>query len=195
MERRLAAILAADVVGYSKLMAEDEAGTLAAVSGIITKLVEPLVVKNNGRIVKLMGDGILAEFGSALDAVGCAILWQEKIDEIGRNIQFRIGINLGDIIIQDGDIFGNGVNVAARLEAIADPRCICVSDDIYRQVKGKVESKFHDMGLQQLKNVEDLVRVYQINAHANEQEVQKVDGDVFAVPDKPSIAVLPFDNM
>ena len=120
MERRLAAILAADVVGYSKMMEKDEAGTLTALSGLIKEFIEPLVASNNGRIVKFMGDGILAEFGSVVDAVSCAIAWQGKITEKDNNLQFRIGINLGEIIIQGDDIFGTGVNVASRLEGLAN---------------------------------------------------------------------------
>ena len=162
MERRLAAILAADVVGYSKLMGIDEAGTLSELSRLIKEFIEPLIAEHNGRIVKFMGDGILAEFGSVVDAVTCAIAWQGKVTEKNSNLLFRIGINLGEIIIQDDDIFGNGVNIAARLEALANAGSICVSDDVYRQAKGKVESVFEDIGEQQLKNIDEPVRVYRV---------------------------------
>ena len=158
MERRLAVILAADVVGYSKMMGKDEEGTLLALSHLIEELIDPLIAKHNGRIVKLMGDGILAEFGSVVDAVTCAIAWQEKVTEKNNNFKYRIGINLGEIIIQDDDIFGNGVNIAARLEALANAGGICVSDDVYRQAKGKLDCIFEDIGEQQLKNIDEPVR-------------------------------------
>ena len=124
MERRLAAILAADVVGYSRLMAADEAGTLARVSRLRKEQLEPLIERHRGRVFKLMGDGILVEFASVVDAVSCAIAWQNSL--AGDDLLFRIGVNLGDVMVEDGDIYGNGVNVAARLEAIADPGSICL---------------------------------------------------------------------
>ncbi len=158
MERRLAAILAADVVGYSRLMGEDEAGTLAILSRMRKERIEPLIAEHRGRIVKLMGDGILAEFASVVDAVSCAIAWQKSIAEQG--LQFRIGVNLGDIIIEDGDIYGHGVNVAARLEEIAEPGGICISGNVFEQIDGKVDHVFADLGEHQVKNISKPVRVY-----------------------------------
>lgn len=197
MERRLAAIFAADVVGYSKMMEKDEAGTLSALSGLIKEFIEPLVTSHNGRIVKFMGDGILAEFGSVVDAVTCAIAWQGKITEKDSNLQFRIGINLGEIIIQDDDIFGTGVNVASRLEGLSIAGGICISDDVYRQIKGNLEFVFEDMGEQQLKNIDEPVRTYrlgdQIQSQANEPDM--IQERRLTLSEKPSIAVLPFDNM
>ena len=137
MERRLAAILAADVVGYTRLMGADEAGTLRRLTDLREKILEPLIAEHHGRVVKLMGDGLLVEFGSAVDSVACAIAWQDRmalheIDrDTGTTLQFRIGINLGDIIVAGDDIHGDGVNIAARLEGLAQPGGICLSDDIY----------------------------------------------------------------
>jgi adenylate cyclase len=197
LERRLAAILAADVVSYSTLMEKDEAGTLASLSSCISGFIEPLIAQHKGRVVKLMGDGILAEFASAIDAVECAIAWQNNDEKTDREdlIQFRIGVNLGDIIIQNDDIFGHGVNIAARLEGLANPGGICVSEDIYRQVKGKIVTDFADIGKQTLKNVEEPVRVYRINAGLHSIEPLKGAAKSVEPREKPSIAVLPFDNM
>jgi TolB-like protein/class 3 adenylate cyclase/Flp pilus assembly protein TadD len=201
LERRLAVILAADVAGYSKSMEEDEAGTLSALSFLVQDLIKPLIAKCNGRIVKLMGDGILAEFNSVVDAIKCGIEWQEKNSALKSNrLQFRIGINLGEIIVQDNDIFGNGVNTAARLEGIAPPGGICISDDVYRQAKGKINIKFEDMGEQTLKNIEEPVRVFRITAGDRKNQEKVVGSDTSTSVDtslsnKPSIAVLPFDNM
>lgn len=158
MERRLAAILAADVVGYSRLMGEDEAGTLAILSRLRKERIEPLIAEHRGRIVKLMGDGILAEFASVVDAVNCAIVWQTTIAE--EDLRFRVGVNLGDIIIEDDDIYGNGVNVAARLQEIAEPGGICISGNVFEQVDGKVGNVFVDLGEHQVKNIAKSVRVY-----------------------------------
>lgn len=197
MKRRLAAILAADVVGYTKLMGYDEEGTHSALSQLIDELISPLIANHNGRLVKLMGDGVLAEFGSVIDAVTCAITWQEKIKAENSFIQFRIGINLGEILIKNGDIFGNGVNIAARLEALADSGGICVSDDVFRQARGKVEAVFHDMGEQRLKNVAESIRTYSIGSQGSAQPGESANTFQceLALPNKPSIAVLPFDNM
>jgi class 3 adenylate cyclase len=150
MERRLAAILAADVVGYTRLMGEDETGTLERLKSLRRELVQPKITERGGRIVKLMGDGLLAEFPSVVEAVQCAIDIQQEMAERepdisdDRRIRLRIGINLGDIIVEGSDIYGDGVNVAARLEALADPGGICVSGDAYRQAKGKIEAGFED---------------------------------------------------
>ncbi len=161
MERRLAAILAADVVGYSRLMRSDEAGTLAALKSCESGLIEPVVARNNGRIVKRMGDGFLVEFGSAVDAVECALAWQGISNAAeGTPIRFRIGVNLGDIIFQDDDIYGDGVNVAARLEGLADAGGICIASVVHDQVRRKVEATFTDLGDQALKNIDEPVRVF-----------------------------------
>lgn len=197
MESRLAAILAADVVGYSKLMGKDETGTLSALTNLINEFITPLITSHNGRIVKLMGDGVLAEFGSVVDAVACAIVWQGKIAEKNSLLKFRIGINLGEIIIQDNDIFGNGVNIAARLEGLATTGGICISDDVFRQAKGKVDCAFTDIGEQQLKNVDDPVRAYRVGEQSLTQtsELGNAALKSLTLPDKPSLAVLPFTNM
>lgn len=145
MPRRLAAILAADVVGYSRLMGADEAGTLERLKSLRKELVQPRIIARSGRIVKLMGDGLLAEFPSVVEAVQCAVEIQEGVAERDpdlprdRRIRLRIGVNLGDIIVEGNDIYGDGVNVAARLESLAEPRGICLSGDAYRQVRGKLD--------------------------------------------------------
>jgi adenylate cyclase len=152
VERRLAAVLAADVAGYSRLMGADEEGTLARLKAIRKALVDPYIAAHRGRIVKTTGDGLLVEFASAVDAVRCAVEVQRGMT--GQNtdlsqdvrIEFRIGIHVGDIITDDNDIFGDGVNIAARLEGIAEPGGICLSDDAYRQIRGKLEVAFDDMG-------------------------------------------------
>ena len=147
LQRRSAAILAADVVGYSRLMAADEGGTLAALTTCRRELIDPMIAKHGGRIVKLMGDGALVEFASVVDAVECAVAIQRAMREINadgsedRSMVFRIGINLGDVIIEGDDIYGDGVNLAARLEGIADPGGIAISEDAWRQVRGKVNSQ------------------------------------------------------
>ena len=167
--RRLAAILSADVVGYSRLMGIDEAGTLDALRAHRAELIDPAIVEHNGRIVKLMGDGLLVEFASAIDAVECAVAIQQGMaarnakvpDE--RMVVFRIGINLGDVIIEGDDIHGDGVNVAARLQELAEPGGVFVSGTIFEQVDGKVDQSFVDLGNQQIKNINKLVRVYSVS--------------------------------
>ena len=145
VERRLAAILAVDVVGYSRLVGDDEAGTIARLKSLRQELVEPLIAERRGRVVKLMGDGALVEFASAVDAVECAVAIQKGIAEReaaepeDRRIAFRICINLGDIIVEDGDILGDGVNVASRLEGVAEPGGICLSQPVHKQIKGKLD--------------------------------------------------------
>ena len=201
MDRRLAAILAADVVGYTRLMGADEAGTLRRLTDLRKKILEPLITKHHGRVVKLMGDGLLVEFGSAVDSVACAIAWQDSVAlhgidrDTGTMLQFRIGINLGDIIVEGDDIHGDGVNIAARLEGLAQPGGICLSDDIYRHTKGKTEAEFEDMGEQELKNVADPVRVYRVTTEQTVTTAPTRATEPLPLPDKPSIAVLPFDNM
>ena len=194
--RRLAAIVAADVAGYSRLMGLDEVGTARTLREH-RKVTDALVAKHGGRIVKTTGDGVLLEFHSVVDAVECAVAVQAVMAERNqgvpedRRMLFRIGINLGDILIEGEDILGDGVNVAARLENIAEPGGICISDDAYRQVLGKVSAQFVDEGEQQLKNISRRVRVYRVLPQGAADEIRPQ----LAVPDKPSIAVLPFDNM
>jgi len=201
LERRLTAILAADVVGYSRLMGEDEAGTLERLKSLRKELVQPKIADRKGRVVKLMGDGLLAEFPSVVEAVQCAIDIQQSMigreselpDE--RRIRLRIGVNLGDIIVDGTDIYGDGVNVAARLETLAYPDGICVSGDVFRYVKGKVKAEFEDLGEKELKNVSEPVRVYRITALGLDRPFGQSQTEPLPLPDKPSIAVLPFDNM
>src|SRR6476659_4029400 len=193
VERRLAAILAGDVAGYSRLMGADEEGTLARLNAHRRELLEPMIAEHRGRIVKRTGDGILVEFGSAVDATRCAIEQQRGMalrnvhEPADRRIELRIGIHVGDIIIDEGDIFGDGVNIAARLEGIAQPGGICVSDDAYRQVRGKVDASFEDWGEQQLKNIKQKVRAHQFRPDGGATYAEAP-----ALPERPSIAVLPF---
>jgi adenylate cyclase len=174
VRRRLAAILAADVVGYSRLMGADEEGTLASFNAHFSELVSPTIADHHGRIIKTTGDGILAEFDSVVDAVRCAILWQQEMHEreagvpVSRRIQFRIGINLGDVIIQDSDVFGDGVNIAARMEGLADPGGICISGTAYDHLHGKLPISFVDMGEQAVKNITRPIRAYRITDGASD---------------------------
>ena len=193
--RKLAAILAADVVGYSKLMGEDEAGTLAALKAQRRDIFDPRTKKHGGRIVKLMGDGVLVEFPSVVDAVECAIEIQEALTSDDGPIKLRVGVNLGDVLVDGDDIYGDGVNLAARLEALAEPGGVCVSDVVYQNIHSKVSASFEDLGEQELKNFEKPVRVYRLIADAAPPAVEDVSGEELSLPDKPSIAVLPFTNM
>ncbi len=174
MERRLAAILAADVVGYSRLMGEDEAGTYVALRTLREELIEPQLAAHDGRIIKLMGDGVLAEFASAVNAVNCAAAIQRELAELNvdptsaRPIQLRIGINLGDVIVEQNDLYGDGVNIAARLESVAAPGGICVSRNVYEQARNKVNFRFRDLGEQEVKNIADPVRVYAVSLDGEE---------------------------
>jgi adenylate cyclase len=195
VERRLAAILAADVAGYSRLMGNDEEGTLTALKACRRELIDPKISEHRGRIVKTTGDGALAEFASAVDAVRCSMEIQRAmaernaaIPEDGR-IEFRIGINVGDIIIDEGDIYGDGVNIAARVETLATPGSICLSDHAYQQIKGKLALEVSDMGEQQLKNIAEPIRIYGVRLEGITLRPSP------ALPDKPSVAVLPFTNM
>jgi adenylate cyclase len=195
MERRLTAILAADVVGYSRLMTIDETGTLAALTSLRKNLVNPKISEHNGRIVKLTGDGMLIEFPSVVSAVACAVDIQSAMrarnaTEPAGRIEFRIGINLGDIIVEDGDIFGDGVNVAARLEGIAPIGGIAVSQSVRDHVGKRLDLAFEDMGERRLKNIEAPIRVYSISV-----EHTSTDGAASAGQERPSVAVLPFVNM
>jgi len=196
-ERRLAAILATDVVGYSRLMGIDEEGTLTRLNAHRREFLEPKIAEYHGRIVKRTGDGILIEFASAVDAARCAVEIQRGMSERNepvspdRHIVLRIGIHVGDIILEDGDIFGDGVNIAARLEGIAAPGGICISDDAFRQVRDKIDIAFEDAGERQLKNIARPVKVYlgQLGNTPTKAET------VSAASNRPSIAVLPFQNM
>ncbi len=202
MERRLTAILAADVVGYSRLIRADEEGTLTSLNAIRKELVDPKIAEHQGRIVKLMGDGMLAEFGSAIGAVKMAAEAQQAITQRNselpedRRIEFRIGVNLGDVVIDGDDIYGDGVNLAARLEALAEPGGICISAAVYDQVRDKLDMPFRDMGEQNVKNIDRPVRVWQwVAGTAPGTAGSPASSSPLALPDKPSIAVLPFDNI
>jgi TolB-like protein len=196
VERRLAAIMAADIAGYSLLMGEDEEGTLAALKALRAELTDPKIADHRGRIVKTTGDGLLVEFPSVVDAVRCAVELQRAMaarnDGVARErrIEFRVGINLGDVIIDEQDIYGDGVNVAARLEAMAAPGGICVSRVVRDQVQDKVDFGFEDLGEQQVKNITRPVHVYRVSI--DEPASTKAP---LPLPDKPSLAVLPFQNM
>ncbi|TPK94194.1 tetratricopeptide repeat protein [Mesorhizobium sp. B2-4-14] len=199
-QRRLAAILAADVVGYSRLMGRDESGTLSAFKTHRHDLVDAKIAEHQGRIVKLTGDGLLVEFLSVVNAVACATDIQHKMRErnadvpADRRIEFRIGINLGDIIIEDDDIFGDGVNIAARIESIARPGGVAVSGSVRDSLGNRLALSFEDTGEQRLKNIERPVRVYNVNLFPDAPFLQPA-GVASVANEKPSIAVLPFDNM
>jgi TolB-like protein/class 3 adenylate cyclase len=196
--RRLAAILAADVAGYSRLMGADEEGTHERLKAHLRELVDPKIKEHRGRIVKNTGDGFLAEFASVVDAVRCAVEVQrgmiDREPEVpdDQRTKFRIGINLGDVIVEEHDIFGDGVNVAARLEALAEPGGICVSRVVRDQVRDKLDFAFEDLGEQQVKNIARPVRVYRVGSAAMPKAAAS---PVLPLPDKPSIAVLPFANL
>ncbi|MGH6881266.1 MAG: adenylate/guanylate cyclase domain-containing protein [Hypericibacter sp.] len=198
-QRRLAAILAADVVGYSRLMQRDEAGTLAALKARRSEILQPTVSKHHGRIVKLMGDGALIEFGSAVDAVECAARLQQAMDAANASVAqdgqivLRIGINLGDVLVEGGDLYGDGVNIAARLEALADPGGVFLSRTVFNYVKGKTRLEFEDLGERSLKNMAEPVQVYRVSGLATPL-LPAVSGKPLT-PSRPSIAVLPFLNM
>ena len=197
-QRRLAAIVSADVVGYSRLMGVDEAGTLAALRNHRAELIDGKIAEHGGRIVKTMGDGLLLEFPSVVDATQCVIDVQQAmtkrndaIDE-DKRIVFRIGVHLGDLIVEGDDIFGDGINVAARLEAFCEAGGIAISGTVHENISGRIEAGFVDAGDQQLKNISRPVRVWQWTPTASSIAVPS---EALALPDKPSIAVLPFDNM
>jgi adenylate cyclase len=199
VERRLTAILAADVAGYSRLTGMDEEGTHVQLKEHLHALVDPKISEHRGRVVKNTGDGLLAEFSSAVDAVRCAVDVQRGMSERNakvpqdKRIEFRVGINVDDIIIDEGDIFGDGVNIAARLEGLAEPGGICVSSRVQEDVRGKLDIQFEDMGEQQLKNIEHPVWVYQVRLSGTGSEPRAKP--TLALPDNPSIAVLPFQNL
>ena len=181
VERRLAAILAADVAGYSRLMGADEEGTLTRLKAHRRELVDPKIAEHRGRIVKTTGDGLLVEFASVVDAIRCAVEIQREMAErnadapVDRRIEYRIGINVGDIIIDESDIFGDGVNVAARLEALAEPGGICVSRMVREQVRDKLALSFADMGEQQVKNIARPVRAYRVVTDAAVRVAAQID--------------------
>jgi adenylate cyclase len=199
VERKLAAVLAADVAGYSRLMGADEEGTLRRLNALRTEVIDPTIAEHHGRIVKTTGDGLLVEFASVVDAMRCAIAWQTAM--VDRNttvpgdsrIEFRIGVNLGDIIIAGDDIYGDGVNIAARLEAIAEPGGICIERSVLTQSRGKVDFPVEDIGEQALKNIAQPVHVLRVLAE--EKPMPEPDSPALSPLDKPSIAVLPFQNM
>ena len=201
VQRRLAAILAADVAGYSRLMGADEEGTLAALKELRRDLADPKIKEHRGRIVKTTGDGLLVEFASVVDAVRCAVEVQREMAARNagvpedRRIQFRIGINLGDIISDGRDIYGDGVNVAARLEALAEPGGICVNRVVRDQVRDKLDFAFEDAGEQRVKNIARPLRVYHVRPGQVAGEAMSAAQPQLALPDKPSLAVLPFTNM
>src|SRR5262245_47342077 len=195
IQRRLAAILAADVVGYSRLMEADEAGTLAALKARRKEILGPLVAKYHGRVFKVTGDGVMVEFGSAVNAVHCAVELQEAFTSAnaglpdGSHILVRIGVNLGDVMVEGSDLYGDGVNIAARLEGISKPRGILISSTAYYYVRNKIKVDFEDLGLQTLKNISNPVRAYRVTSAPGAAPAPKTGTD------KPSIAVLPFTNM
>ena len=201
--RRLAAILAADVVGYSRLMGVDEEGTLAELKAHRRELIDPLITQHQGRIVKTTGDGLLLEFASVVDAVRCAVVMQQGMEsrnanvEESRRIRFRVGINLGDVIVEGDDIFGDGVNVAARLEALAEPGQICVSATVREHVAEKLPIGFADLGQHSVKNIARPIHVFRIVTRIEPKNISLADPEhaSLTIPDRPSIAVLPFTNL
>jgi adenylate cyclase len=206
VERRLAAVLAADIVGYDRLMGTGAEDTQSRLKEIRKALVHPAIAAHRGRIVKTTGEGMLVEFASAVDAVRGAVAFQRSMAEQNQNhpqeqrIEFRMGLHVGDIIIDDDDIFGDSVNIAVRLLSLAQPGGTCVSDDAYRQIRGKVESAFDDLGAQVLKNIAEPMRVWRINPDGQrvlsaQPASPATAAPALALPDKPSIAVLPFQNM
>jgi adenylate cyclase len=201
LERRLAAIMAADMVGYSRLVAADEIGTITRHKSHRRDLIDPRITSHGGRIVKATGDGLLAEFQSAVGAVECATEIQKAVaagessEPKARRISYRIGINVGDIIVDEGDVFGDGVNVAARLEQLADPGGLCISDAVFQSVKSKLSLGFEDLGLTAIKNVPDKVHIYRLRLENDVSQDRTPPSEGLVPPDKPSIAILPFDNL
>jgi len=198
--RRLAAILATDVAGYSRLMGADEEGTLERLKALRRELVDPKIAEHHGRIVKTTGDGLLVEFASVVDAVRCAVAVQQAMPErntsvaADNHIELRIGINLGDVIVEGDDLYGDGVNIAARIEALADAGGVFVSNTVHDHVRDRLPFVFEDLGEQQVKNIARPVRVYRVR-DPGAAAASKPPAPVLPLPDKPSIAVLPFANM
>jgi TolB-like protein len=199
VERRLAAILAADVAGYSRLMGVDEEGTLERLKALRRELLDPKIAEHNGRMVKTTGDGVLVEFASVVDAVRCAVAVQQAMAErntgaaADNRIELRIGINLGDVIVEGDDLYGDGVNIAARIEALADPGDVFVSNTVHDHVRDRLPFVFEDLGEQYVKNIARPVRVYRVRDISG--AAKAAPAPVLPLPDKPSIAVLPFANM
>ena len=200
--RRLAAILAADVAGYSRLMGADEEGTLERLKALRSELFDPKFAEHRGRIVKTTGDGLLVEFASVVDAVRCAVEVQQAMSErdtdvaADSRIELRIGINLGDVIVEGDDLYGDGVNIAARIEALADPGGVFVSNTVHDQVRDRLPFLFEDLGEQQVKNIARPVRVYRVrDAGAAAKSQSGLAPPALPLPDKPSLAVLPFANL
>src|ERR1700746_1847991 len=195
--RRLAAILAADVAGDSRLMGADEEGTLERLKALRRELLDPKIAEHHGRIVKTTGDGLLVEFASVVDGVRCAVEVQQAMPErntdvgVDSRIELRIGINLGDVIVEGDDLYGDGVNIAARIEALADPGGVFVSNTVNDQVRDRLPFVFEDLGEQQVKNITRPVRVYRVR----DTTTKSPSEPALPLPDKPSIAVLPFANM
>ncbi len=204
-QRRLSAILAADVVGYSRMMGDDETGTLGRLKSLRAEAVDPKIEEHGGRIVKLMGDGMLIEFASAIDAVGCAVAIQESMaawneaQPSASPVTLRIGVNLGDVLVEDGDIFGDGVNLAARLEGLAEPGSVCISEDVFRMVHRKVDLDFIDIGRKSVKNIAEPVQAYLIRSTAEASTAAAISTGLAssqdAIAQRPAVAVLPFENM
>ena len=195
VQRRLAAILAADVVGYSALMQRAEEATYAEFERLKRELIEPSLCRHEGRLIKTTGDGALVEFASPLAAVRCAVEIQDHLASGGSPFSLRVGINLGDVIVgQDGELYGDGINIAVRLEGIADPGGILISEKVYSEVEGKLDVRFEDRGDQHLKNISKPVRAYAVRAGAYSALTERLSAAP-PLPDKPSIAVLPFENM
>jgi len=192
--RRLAAILAADVAGYSRLMGADEEGTLEHLKALRRELLDPKIAEHRGRIVKTTGDGMLVEFASVVDAVRCAVAVQQAMPErdtgvaAESRIELRIGVNLGDVIVEGDDLYGDGVNIAARIEALADAGGVFVSNTVYDHVRDRLPFVFEDLGEQALKNIARPVRAYRIATGRVSATAQETPA--LALPDKPSIAVL-----
>jgi len=195
--RRLAAILAADVAGYSRLMGADEEGTLERLKALRRELVDPKIAEHRGRIVKTTGDGLQVEFASVVDAVRCAVALQQAMRvrnagvETDDRIEWRIGINLGDVIVEGEDLYGDGVNIAARVEALSDAGGVFVSNTVHDHVRDRLPFAFEDLGEQQVKNIARPVRVYRVREAAAKSQA----APALPLPDKPSIAVLPFANL
>ena len=197
-QRRLAAILAADVVEFSRLMEQDEAATMAMLTARRRQVLEPLVSRHHGRVFKLIGDGVLVEFGSAVDAVRCAVELQAGMaaanDELpsDRRLLLRIGVNIGDVIVEGGDRYGDAVNIAARLESLAEPGGICVSNAVYEQVRRKLDCEFEDLGRRTVKNMAEPIHLHRLRPRtvADLSAFHKV-GTRSQLPAKPSIAILP----
>jgi TolB-like protein len=195
VQRRLAAILAADVVGYSALLQRAEEATYAEFERLKGELIAPSLSRHEGRLIKTTGDGALAEFASPLAAMRCALEIQDCLALGGSLLRLRVGLNLGDVIVgQDGDLYGEGITIAVRLEGIADPGGILISEKVYSEVEGKLDVGFEDRGEQQLKNISKPVRAYAVSTGADSAPINKL-GAALSLPDKPSIAVLPFQNL